>query len=79
MNKFLLSSNAKKDLIKIDKYTQLTWATAQQNDYLKILDSTYKLLAIEAELGINFNCIIKFCSNPPQSGYVTYDRTFLIK
>ena len=52
MNKFLLSSKAKTDLIKIAKYTQLTWGVSQRNDYLKVLDTTFQLLATEPELGL---------------------------
>jgi plasmid stabilization system protein ParE len=52
MNKFVLSAKAKSDLIKIAKYTQLTWGQSQRNDYLKILDSTFHLLADEPEIGI---------------------------
>ena len=37
MRKFLLSTKAKSDLIKIARYTQLTWGKEQRNDYLKIL------------------------------------------
>ena len=32
MKTFVLSAKAKSDLIKIAKYTQLTWGKAQRND-----------------------------------------------
>ena len=57
MNKFVLSAKAKTDLIKIAKYTQITWGLSQRNDYLKVLDSTFHLLAGEPELGINCDYI----------------------
>ena len=44
MKELVLSAKAKSDLIKIARYTQLTWGTAQRNDYLKILDNTFQLL-----------------------------------
>ena len=72
MNKFLLSSKAKTDLIKIAKYTQLTWGTVQRNDYLKILDSTFQLLATEPELGINCDYIREGYSKYPQASHVIY-------
>lgn len=72
MNKFLLSSKAKSDLIRIAKYTQLTWGTTQRNDYLKILDSTFQLLADEQELGINCGYIKEGYSKYPQASHVIY-------
>jgi toxin ParE1/3/4 len=48
MNKFVLSAKAKSDLVKIAKYTQLTWGRAQRNDYLKILDNSCELLTAKA-------------------------------
>lgn len=72
MIKFLLSSKAKSDLIKIAKYTQLTWGKAQRNDYLKILDSTFQLLAVDPELGINCDYIREGYSKYPQASYVIY-------
>ena len=72
MNKFLLSSKAITDLIKIAKYTQLTWGATQRNDYLKILDSTFQLLAAEPELGINCDYIREGYSKYPQASHVIY-------
>lgn len=72
MNKFLLSSKAKTDLIKIAKYTQLTWGVPQRNDYLKVLDSTFQLLANEPELGINCDFIREGYSKYPQASHVIY-------
>ena len=36
MNKFVLSLKAKTDLIKIAKYTKITWGLSQRNDYIKV-------------------------------------------
>tara|TARA_R110001583_G_scaffold19176_1_gene75405 strand:+ start:39577 stop:39870 length:294 start_codon:yes stop_codon:yes gene_type:complete len=72
MNKFVLSAKAKSDLIKIAKYTQLTWGQAQRNNYLKLLDNSFQLLADEPELGINCNYIREGCSKYPQSSHVIY-------
>lgn len=63
MSKFVLSSKVKTDLIKIAKYTQITWGISQQYDYLKVLDSTFHLLAGDPELGINCNYIKKATVN----------------
>jgi len=52
MNKFALSVKAKSDLIKIAKYTQITWCQAQRNSYLKILDRSFQLLADDPEIGL---------------------------
>jgi len=35
MRQFALSTKAKSDLIKIARFTLLTWGTAQRNDHLK--------------------------------------------
>ena len=72
MNKFLLSSKAKKDLIKIARYTQLTWGISQRNDYLKVLDTTFQLLATEPELGLNCDYIREGYSKYPQISHVIY-------
>jgi toxin ParE1/3/4 len=72
MSKFVLSTKAKSDLIKIARYTQLTWGTAQRNDYLKILDSTFQLLADEPELVINCDYIKEGYNKYPQVSHVIY-------
>lgn len=72
MNKFVLSSKAKTDLIKIAKYTQITWGVSQRNDYLKVLDSTFHLLADDPALGINCNYIREGYSKYPQASHVIY-------
>jgi len=72
MSKFFLSTKAKSDLIKIGRYTQLTWGTAQRNDYLKILDSTFQSLADEPELGVNCDYIREGYSKYPQASHVIY-------
>jgi len=72
MSKFLLSTKAKSDLVKIARYTQLTWGTAQRNDYLKVLDNTFQLLADEPELGISCDYIREGYSKYPQASHVIY-------
>ena len=72
MNKFVLSSKAKADLIKIAKYTQITWGVPQRNDYLKVLDNTFHLLADDPELGINCDYIREDYSKYPQASHVIY-------
>ena len=72
MSKFLLSTKAKSDLIKIARYTQLTWGTVQRNDYLKILDSIFQFLADEPELGFNCDYIREGYNKYPQSSHVIY-------
>lgn len=79
MNKFLLSSKAKTDLIKIAKYTQLTWGIPQRNDYLKVLDSTFQLLANEPELGLNCDYIREGYSKYPQASHVIYYKEYKSK
>ncbi|MBA6291675.1 type II toxin-antitoxin system RelE/ParE family toxin [Colwellia sp. MB3u-70] len=76
MNDFLLSSKAKSDLIKIAKYTQLTWGIPQRNDYLKILDNTFQLLANEPELGLNCDYIREGYSKYPQASHVIYYKEY---
>ena len=72
MNKFVLSAKAKSDLIKIAKYTQLTWGQTQRNNYLKVLDNSFQLLAAEPELGINCDDIREGYSKYPQASHVIY-------
>ena len=72
MNKFVLSSKAKTDLIKIAKYTQITWGLTQRNDYLKILDSSFQLLADDPEIGMHCDYIREGYSKYPQASHVIY-------
>ena len=72
MSKFELSGKAKSDLIKIAKYTQLTWGTAQRNDYLKLLDNTFHQLADEPMLGVNCDDIREGYRKRPQGSHVIY-------
>lgn len=72
MSKFELSGKAKSDLIKIAKYTQLTWGTAQRNDYLKQLDNTFHQLADEPMLGVNCDYIREGYRKRPQASHVIY-------
>ncbi|MBL4910756.1 MAG: type II toxin-antitoxin system RelE/ParE family toxin [Alteromonadaceae bacterium] len=72
MSKFLLSTKAKSDLVKIARYSQLTWGKSQRNDYLKILDNTFQLLADEPELGINCDYIREGYNKYPQASHVIY-------
>ena len=78
MKKLVLSAKAKSDLIKIARYTKLTWGTTQRNDYLKVLDSTFKLLAEEPELGINCDYIREGYSKYPQASYVIYFKGYKV-
>ena len=72
MPKFELSRKAKSDLIKIAKYTQLTWGTGQRNDYLKSLDNTFHQLADESMLGVNCDYIREGYRKWPQCSHVIY-------
>ena len=72
MNKFALSAKAKSDLIKIAKYTHLTWGQAQRNSYLKLLDNSFQLLADDPEIGINCDYIREDYSKYPLANHVIY-------
>ena len=47
-------------------------ACTQRNDYLKVLDNTFHLLADDPELGINCNYIRQDYSKYPQGSHVIY-------
>ena len=72
MKTFVLSAKAKSDLIKIAKYTQLTWGQIQRNDYLKVIDNSFQLLADEPEIGIHCDYISEGYSKYPQVSHVIY-------
>ena len=76
MNKFTLSAKAKSDLIKIAKYTLLTWGKEQRNDYLKALDNSFQLLAGEPEIGISCDYIRGGYSKYPQASHVIYYKEY---
>lgn len=76
MLKFELSGKAKSDLIKIAKYTQLTWGKAQRNDYLKLLDNTFYQLADEPMLGVNCDYIKEGYRKQPQGSHLIYYKKY---
>ncbi|NDV27865.1 type II toxin-antitoxin system RelE/ParE family toxin [Desulfovibrio sp. JC010] len=50
---FKLTNKAYADLKNIARYTQKTWGTAQRNDYLTQMDSTFHMLAENYRLGVS--------------------------
>lgn len=72
MTTFKVSGKAKTDLIKIAKYTQLTWGTAQRNDYLTLMDAAFHRLANEPLPGVNCNYIREGYRKHPQGSHVIY-------
>ncbi|WP_448547651.1 type II toxin-antitoxin system RelE/ParE family toxin [Thalassotalea fusca] len=72
MSKFELSAKAKSDLIQIAKYTQLTWGTAQRNEYLKQLDNSFHQLADAPMLGVNCDYVIEGYRKPPQGIHIIF-------
>ncbi|CAH9050367.1 Toxin ParE1 [Pseudoalteromonas holothuriae] len=76
MSKFELSGKAKTDLIKIARYTQLTWGIEQRNDYLKLLDNTFHQLASEPVLGVSCDYIRESYRKCPQGSHVIYYKEY---
>ena len=76
MSNFKLSAKAKSDLLKLARYTQLTWGKTQRNDYLKILDNTFQLLANEPDLGVNCDHIREGYKKYPQASHVIYYKEY---
>lgn len=72
MSKFELSGKGKSDLIKIAKYTHLTWGAVQRNNYLKLLDNTFHQLADEPMLGVNCDYIREGYRKQPQGSHIIY-------
>lgn len=72
MSKFELSGKAKNDLIKIAKYTELTWGAAQRNDYLKLLDNSFHQLSDDPMLGVNCDYVKEGYRKLPQGSHVIY-------
>ena len=62
--------------MKIAKYTQISWGLAQRNDYLKVLDNTFHLLAGDPELGINCDYIREGYSKYPQASHNIYYKEY---
>jgi toxin ParE1/3/4 len=46
-----LTELAKQDLLLIGRYTQMTWGRAQRNIYLTKIDESFRLLAMQPQLG----------------------------
>lgn len=72
MTTFKVSGKAKTDLLKIAKYTQLTWGAAQRNDYLKLMDAAFHQLANEPLLGVSCSYIREEYRKRPQGSHVIY-------
>jgi len=72
MTIFKVSGKAQTDLIKIAKYTQITWGTAQRNNYLKLMDAAFHQLANEPLLGVCCNYIREGYRKRPQGSHVIY-------
>ena len=72
MSKFKLSGKAKSDLIKIAKYTQLTWGIEQRNSYLKLLDDAFEQLSLNPLIGVNCDYIKAGYRKHPQGSHVIY-------
>lgn len=50
--KFHLTTKAKKDLIKIARYTEENWGVKQRNSYLEQIDSVFHLVAESPKRGL---------------------------
>tara|TARA_R110002167_G_scaffold361394_1_gene579672 strand:+ start:1583 stop:1876 length:294 start_codon:yes stop_codon:yes gene_type:complete len=72
MASFSLSGKAKLDLVKIAKYTQLTWGITQRNEYLKQLDSAFHQLAAEPKLAVSCDDIRAGYQKYVQGSHVIY-------
>ena len=69
---FSLSGKAKLDLVKIAKYTQLTWGITQRNEYLKQLDTAFHYLTAEYKLAISCDDIRAGYKKHFQGSHVIY-------
>jgi toxin ParE1/3/4 len=49
--KYLLTTDAKSDLLEIRKYTKLEWGGEQAREYLQTLQQKIELLSENAEIG----------------------------
>jgi toxin ParE1/3/4 len=72
MASFSPSGKAKLDLVKIAKYTQLTWGITQRNEYLKQLDTAFYHLAAVPKLAISCDDIRAGYQKYFQGSHVIY-------
>jgi toxin ParE1/3/4 len=76
MTTFRVLGKAKTDLIKIARYTQLTWDTAQRSDYLKLIDGAFQQLANEPLFGVSCHYIREGYRKRPQGSHVIYYKGY---
>ena len=74
MRPFLLTGAARKDIVNIGRYTGHKWGRRQRDKYLKQLDTTFKLLAHQPEIGRNAQDIMPGYKKYSQGSHVIFYR-----
>ena len=74
MSTFKVTRKTVTDLIAIGQFTQKEWGRAQRNIYLKQLDSCFKQLAKNPELGASCDYIKDGYRKFPQGSHLVFYR-----
>jgi toxin ParE1/3/4 len=75
MRPFLLTSAARDDMVKIGRFTGEQWGKQQRNTYLKQLDTAFKLLAQQPEIGKDASAIKHLYRKFVQGSHIIFYRT----
>lgn len=75
MRPFLLTSAARDDMLNIGRFTGERWGKQQRNTYLKQLDTAFKLLAQQPEIGKDAAAIKPGYRKHVQGSHIIFYRT----
>ena len=72
--RFRVSSAARKDLLRIGRFTEHKWGTAKRNHYLGQLDEAFELISENESIGIVCDEIFPGYRKFPEGSHVVYYR-----
>lgn len=75
MRPFSVTSAARDDMVKIGRFTGERWSKQQRNTYLKQLDTAFKLLAQQPEIGKDASAIKPGYRKFVQGSHIIFYRT----
>ena len=72
--RFRVSSAARKDLLRIGRFTEHKWGTAKRNHYLGQLDEAFELISENDSIGIVCDNVVPGYRKFPEGSHVIYYR-----
>ena len=72
MSSFKLTNKAKRDLVKVAKYTEAQWGREQRNLYLKQFDNAFHLILDKPHIGKECDYIKIHYRKFPQGSHIIF-------